>query len=996
MNLGFYSGSALPVGGQSFGAPTVGDFDADGNKDMAVMVSNDSGVTFSMSMVPGNGDGTFGTPVLTPSPFGSSDLLYAADLNGDGQDDLVLVHSGNSVGSFDIFLSTGGGSFASAVAYTESAANPAAVAIADMNNDGILDIVIADGMPAADDTNPNPAVSTLLGNGDGTFRPPIRVAYAGPVEAGTFADVNADGQLDLISNSQVFLSNGSGGYQSPVSLIPPSGQTTCSVVDGVVAVGDLNGDGHPDIATADCQNDTVTVYLNAGTGTFATGVSYWAGYYPQGLAIGEVSGDGKPDIVVANADSADATVLLGNGDGTFQIPTVGFSVGGFPWQKPVLADFNHDSKLDILSANYIPDVWFSVTYLQGFGDGTFAAARDYFAPQPAPGGYAFGVGVATADFNNDGHPDFALGNWGSSDVGITVFLGNTSGWQPGVNYGSGGSFNFVATGDFNSDGKQDIVASDDSTGNIDLFLGNGDGTFQAPIVFSAGSGSAQGLVSADFNGDGKPDLAVVTAPNNVIVMINNGAGGFNTPVSYSITSLGLEIAVADLNNDGALDLVIPQAESHYASILMGHGDGTFTPQPDYDLGNNFPVALAIGDWNGDGKKDIAVTIDDETNSMGIAVALGNGDGTFQAATLYSASSNPGSDLPYPSEISAADVDRDGNLDLVYVNSEFGTVGVLYGTASGTFGLPNEFPAGGYPYGLITVDANGDGGIDAIMAGDSFSGITVLLNSSGSTISLTASPNPAAAGQSVTFTATVVASAQGDTAVPGGTVTFYDGGTPLGTGTLSGSQASVSISTLSVGSHTITATYSGDSSFFQNTSAPVTEVINVAGPAPGYQVAANPTEATIERGQSVDFAVTINPINGYKGTVTLSCGSLPDGVSCSFNPPSVVASTGPVHSVLTLNTTSSTATNQASSRSLIPLCATGLLGLVLMEGVSRRRRMAGLLFAVSILALLSLTGCGGTGSSNSVAIAKAAQTVHVIAQSGGNTSQQVNISITIVD
>jgi hypothetical protein len=995
MNLGFFAGSVLSAGGESFGAPAVGDFDGDGNKDVAVMVSTDYGATFSMSMMPGNGGGTFGAPVLTPSSFGYSDLLYAADLNHDGKDDLILVHSGNASGSFDVFLSTGGGSFTAAGPYAESAANPAAVAIVDLNGDSIPDLVIADGLPAPDDLNPTPSVSTLLGNGDGTFQSPTRAPYPGPIEAGAFADVNGDGRLDLVSNSQVFLANATGGYQPATSLVPPSGQTSCAAMDGVVAVGDVNGDGHPDIATADCQNDTVTVYLNNGDGTFQAGSSYWAGYYPQGLAIAQVNGDTKPDIVVANADSADTAVLVGNGDGTFQTPAVGFAVGGFPWEKPVLADFNHDLKLDLLSANYVPDVSYTLTYLQGFGDGTFAAARDYYSPQPAAGGYALGVGTASADFNNDGIPDFVLGNFGSIGVGISVFLGNASGLQSGVNYGSGGNLNFVATGDFNQDGKQDIVASDEATGNLSLFLGNGDGTFQPPTTYSTGSSSAQGLVARDFNGDGKPDIAVVTAPNNVVVLINNGSGGFNPPVSYSITSQGYEIAAADLNNDGALDLVIPQSESNFASILLGKGDGTFTAKPDMDLGNQFPVGVSVGDWNGDGNQDLAVTIDDSNAGMGIAVALGNGDGTFQAATLYPPTSNTGADFAYPGEVQAADVNQDGNLDLVYVNSEFGTVGVLYGTGSGTFGSPNEFPAGGYPYGLVTVDANLDGGVDAIVGGDSFSGITEMLNSSGSTTSVASSLNPSASGQSVTFTATVTAGARGVTAVPSGTVTFYDGATSLGSATLSGGQATLTTSALIVGSHSITAAYSGDSSFFQNTSAPLTQVVNVVGSSPSYQVSASPTSATIQSGQSANFTVTVNPVNGYMGTVVLSCGSLPQGVSCQFNPPSVMPSKGPVQSVLTVSTQSTTAVNRSHPRNLLPLWASGFFGLIVIEGISRRRRLAVLLIAIAIFALLSLTGCG-SGASTSAAYPNSARTVHVIASSasGGNISQQVNITITI--
>ncbi len=274
-------------------------------------------------------------------------------------------------------------------------------------------------------------------------------------------------------------------------------------------------------------------------------------------------------------------------------------------------------------------------------------------------------------------------------------------------------------------------------------------------------------------------------------------------------------------------------------------------------------------------------------------------------------------------------------------------------------------------------------------------ITEMLNSSGSVTSLASSLNPSALAQSVTFTATVTAGARGVTAVPSGTVTFYDGATSLGSATLSGGQATLTTSTLILGSHSITAAYSGDSSFFQNTSAPLTQVVNLTGSAPSYQVSASPTSATIQSGQSANFTVAVNPVNGYMGTVVLSCGSLPQGVSCQFNPPSVMPSKGPVQSILTVSTQSTTAVNRSHPRSLLPLWASGFFGLIVIEGISRRRRLAVLVIAIAVAALLSLTGCG-SGASTTSAFPNAARTVRVIARSasGGDISQQVNITITI--
>jgi hypothetical protein len=198
----------------------------------------------------------------------------------------------------------------------------------------------------------------------------------------------------------------------------------------------------------------------------------------------------------------------------------------------------------------------------------------------------------------------------------------------------------------------------------------------------------------------------------------------------------------------------------------------------------------------------------------------------------------------------------------------------------------------------------------------------------------------------------------------------------------------------VGSHSITAAYAGDSSFLQNTSAALLQVVNTAGSAPSYSVSAFPSSATIQVGQSANFTVTVSPIDGYNGTVVLSCGTLPQGVSCDFSPTSLVPSNGPVQSVLTVTTQSASALNRSRS-TLLPLWASGFFGLILIEGVSRRRRIAAALFTIAIVTLLLLTGCG-SGTSSHPSPVKATQTVHVIASSasGGNSVQQVNITITI--
>jgi len=463
------------------------------------------------------------------------------------------------------------------------------------------------------------------------------------------------------------------------------------------------------------------------------------------------------------------------------------------------------------------------------------------------------------------------------------------------------------------------------------------------------------------------------------------------------------ITIADINGDGNPDLLLPQFSSSFVSVLLGKADGTFQAAADVNLGFNNPARIAVGDFNGDGKQDLAVTIDDSNNAMGIAIALGNGDGSFQAATLYNSTThNLASGQPFPNGIQAVDIDRDGILDLVYSNSVMGDIGIMFGKGDGTFYAPVEFAAGGYPYGVAVADVNGDGAQDAVVSGGNFPGVTVLLNAGGNKVLVSSSANPSTAGSSITFSAAVSNTVQGVTAVPSGTVTFFDGATSLGSVAMSGGQASLAVSTLSTGSHSITAHYSGDKWFVPSTSAPLTQVVNGL---PGYQLAVNPNRATLQHGQSATFSLTVTPTNGYTGTVSFACGSLPSGVTCQFNPGSVTPSGGPVQAQLTVSVTSSSAAMVTPTRgpNLLASISFSLFGFVLVGGLStqaRRRLMLGAGCMMIMLMMLSLTGCGG-GSNPSGGLntgnppQPTPQVIQVIATgSGGAGTQQVAITLTV--
>ena len=997
-SIGFLTATPAAVGGQTFSRPVAGDFNHDSKPDVAVIVSSDQGVTFSLAVLLGNGDGTFQAAQLAPATYSFADRIVAGDLNGDGNTDIVLLHSGSSTNqSFDVFLSNGDGTFQPPVNYSDGFTNPAAILIQDVAGDAKPDIVIADGYPPPDGP-PLPLVSTFTNQGDGSFGPPTSVSYPSPVPAAILADVNGDGRLDIVSPAGVYLATIAGGYDAPTFLTPPGGQlSSCGGVDGSFVVSDLNGDGFPEIATADCSDNTVTVYVNHGDGTYAQGVAYWAGFYPQDLEVQNLAGNSTPDLLAANSQSSDITALINAGDGTFpNAQTTGYSSGGFPWMQPLLADFNGDGKIDALVSNFSTDTSLTLMYMRGFGDGTFVAARDYFSPPSA--GNGFSVSVASADFNGDGHADFVAGNLGSPAIGITVFLTDASGaLRPGVNLGTNGSMAFVGTGDFNRDGHADIVASDLSSGDVHLFTGDGAGGFTPALDVPAGVNGAYDMAVGDIDGVNGLDVALVDGGSNVEILLNDGSGGLTVAHTYALNSPGNEIKAADLTNDGKLDLVIPQFGSSLVSVLKGNGDGSFTALPDFDLGSNNPVNLAIGDLDHDGNADLAVTIDDGAG-MGIAVARGKGDGTFNAAVLYPATS--GSGQPFPSGIQMTDVNQDGKLDLVYENSQPATVGILFGKGDGTFYDPVEYAAGGYPYGMVAAQANADSAPDVVLADDEYPGITVLLNQGGNLTTLASSANPSQQGSSVTLTASVAATVAGVTRTPSGTVTFLDGASSLGSGTLSGGHATLTTSVLTPGTHAITARYGGDLRFVPSVSTVLSQVVNSSA-KPSFALSAAPGSATLQKGQSASFTITVTPSNGYNGTVSFACSAPPAGLSCKFTPASVTPSNGPVQAQLKVSLASDSAAlvPPQGATMLLASLSFGLFGMLVVGGTEKGRRfMAACVAVMLFLGILSLSGCGLGNSSNQSKQTK--QTLQIVGQGtagtggGGSQSQTVNLTITV--
>jgi hypothetical protein len=290
--------------------------------------------------------------------------------------------------------------------------------------------------------------------------------------------------------------------------------------------------------------------------------------------------------------------------------------------------------------------------------------------------------------------------------------------------------------------------------------------------------------------------------------LNNGDGTFSTAGHYGTGPVPLSIAVGDVNGDKKADLVVAngaQLQSNPVSLLLGNGDGTFQNQVSVGSNFNSAVAVAIADFNNDGKPDIGVT-DQWFASVG--VLLGNGDGTFQPTPIMS----PSGDLS--NYMALGDFNADGKVDVAVTHGYFfegETVGVLLGNGDGSFQNYIDYEVAYEPLSVAVGDFNSDGALDLAVANDVTSTLSVLPNTGGTILTLTSSSNPSHVGESVTFTLIVREGLPG-TGTPSGKVTFYDEVTILGTATLSSRRARLTTLSLSAGNHQIKAFYLGNQQF----------------------------------------------------------------------------------------------------------------------------------------------------------------------------------------
>jgi uncharacterized protein (DUF2141 family) len=767
--------------------------------------------------------------------------------------------------------------FLAPVVYSLGGGGDASVVVADVNGDGVLDVIASN--PFAAPGCCQSVVSVLLGNGDGTFQP--EVTY--------------------------YLDYHSGGDQGGARPL---------------AVGDVNGDGKLDILVS--TFDLVEVLLGNGDGTFYKGVNYVIDENFDSIAVGDFNGDGKLDLALAwRCDAGCVGIALGNGDGTFQ-PFSTYASSGTPPTSVAVADVNGDGKLDLLTANYYcSDCGYTsgaVGVLLGNGDGTLQQVVSYRSIGTVA------TSVVAADVNGDNRPDLVVANkcqtvtkdCDNQTPGlVAVLLGNGDGtFQPAVAYNPGGAWTkTVAVADVNGDTKPDLLVTNqcgvgctgtNDEGSVGVLLGNGDGTFQPAVNFRTGGPGAlaDSLAVGDFNRDGRPDLAVGNDGGILGILLNNlgphdpttttlvsspnpsaygqsvtfsatASSSFGTPTgtvvffddvtrlqgatledgSASISVYGLRLGSHSItakyegsiqfsgSTSNEIDQVVNAAAT---TTVLGSSRNPCGP-PAVIL--KATVSTEYGLW-----PTGQVTFKDGTNTIA-TVALNKGLAWYKApmprglhaiTTIYSGDVNDTGSTSAPlmqyigyfpvtsaTMVSSSQLHSSLGQPVTFtatvgpINPAFGRISdgepvTFYDEKTILGSVPLASGTASYTTSSLLKGAHF---IRATYAGDrifkrSSGHLWQTVNKYPTTTTLSSTPNPSAYRHAVSFAATVTSAGP----PPAGRVRFMDGATAIGSAALSGGVATLKKSKLTVGTHSITAQYLGDADCAKSTSSVLNQVV----------------------------------------------------------------------------------------------------------------------------------------------------------------------------
>jgi FG-GAP-like repeat len=821
-------------------------------------------------------------------------------------------------------------------------------ATASLRNNGIFDLVETG---LTDPVTSAAATAVFLGNGDGTFKPPVYydVSDNGLGEF-TIDDVNGDGIPDIVeltttglavANVTTLIGKGDGTFTiGPASAV--TGVPSDQPVTGIFKTGDVK-----DLLVGG------TVLFGSGNGSFTVGPTNAAiasaTNYIFPSAVASLRNNGKLDVVVTQPGFV--SIYYGNGDGTF---TAGPSYAALPdYMQVTITDVDGDGNPDIVLGTSSGDVYTEGGYdiqpplfqiLIGRGDGTFVDSPVYTQGTYAVQGNA-----------NNTQLEIASGNFisGNSNLDVLVFDQNNNGGSPSLllmlpGNGTGtlgtpvtSSINigpsFLVAAKMNHDTLPDAVLAGYSLSaspQLSVLVNQGNGTFAGEKDYTLPGGPVS-LAVGDFNGDGLEDVAVGISGMGVYVLLGQSNGTLGAPVQIDSSLNPTGLAAGSLTTDGRTDLVVAdQGTFSYIGsgqqingalhVYLGNANGTFTTvTAPTTTATNYSVA-ALGDLNNDGKLDLIVAGNVAGTSAGtgtpnVYTLLGNGDGTFQAANTLALA---GPDGIGATSIALADVNKSGNLGVVIGNPADYTE-VLIGNGDGTL-TDTLLALGQRPATVAAADLLGNGYPEVLVGEASTQGqgysLTVLQNQSTewaaalATPTVTVSPSPASITTAQSTMVTIAVSGSG--ATPTGSVTLTSGTYTSSATTLTSGSAVITVpgSALAVATDTLTATYTPDSnSASVYNSAMGTNTVTVSAASTPSIALTNNGPITFEASAATGNTATISvaPANGFTGAVNLTCAvtmtpaSPTSPATCSVTPSVTITGATVQNATLTVTTTATT-------------------------------------------------------------------------------------------
>ncbi|MBI3189344.1 MAG: VCBS repeat-containing protein, partial [Ignavibacteriales bacterium] len=680
----------------------VYDLDGDGDKDVAVACITNGGGG-KISILKNNGNGTFQSNIDYDATNPIS--IFIADIDADGDGDIASANSVGGSTNISILKNNGDGTFQSKVDWTTGSV-PYAVCISDLDGDGDNDLAVAN--------HSSNNISILKNNGDGTFQ--TKVDY--PVGGNTFAifssDVDGDGDADLAVTKNgdnfisIFLNNNDGTF--PIRVDYETGDSPRSVF-----ISDIDSDGDGDITIVNYGSSTLSILKNIANVTAISPTQNALNVSPSTNVVATFN------VAMSTSSLNDTTSFIVSGSvsgrhrGSFS-----FSGGNTIATFNPTNDFKNGEVVTVNVSSNVKDA--TNTQVKPFesqftiatvpSTGTFATKVDY----------AIGIAPTTvfiSDIDGDGDADVAVSNYNSNTVSILKNNGDGT-LATKVDYTTGSIPYSVFISDVDSDGDGDLIVPNATPSTVSILKNNGDGTFAAKVDYETGSYPTYAFVD-DLDGDGDGDIAVVNnVSNTVSILKNNGNGTFATKVDYAAGSNPYSLFIRDIDGDGDDDIAVMNYNSNTCSIFKNNGDGTFATKVDYATGTG-PAFASIGDVDGDGDGDLAVT---NRTANTVSIFKNNGNGTFTTKVDYTTGS-------YPEGVYFSDIDGDGDGDLSVANSNLSTppgiVSILKNDGNGIFATKVDYTTGTGPHFNCVADMDGDGDGDLVVPNYDSNTLSILKN-----------------------------------------------------------------------------------------------------------------------------------------------------------------------------------------------------------------------------------------------------------------------------